>query len=122
MKDTHRLISISIYTRHTQAMISFYSEAFGMHFQAFIAGPIESFFADWQGLTIKFIPTPQASRGTPSPLQLGLNVDDIDRVLELAVKYGGTLQGAVNHTASGLHAAVNDPDGNTLELYAAEQE
>jgi catechol 2,3-dioxygenase-like lactoylglutathione lyase family enzyme len=49
--------------------------------------------------------------------QPGFDVPDVGRVVEIALRHGGRVQDAPAREGDGVHAAVRDPDGNTIELY-----
>ena len=49
--------------------------------------------------------------------QPGFTVADVDVVIAIAKKHGGKVEGEVRRQAGRVHAAVRDPDGNTIELY-----
>jgi catechol 2,3-dioxygenase-like lactoylglutathione lyase family enzyme len=116
---TPYLSSIAMRTYHSEAMINFYSEAFGMQFIPVETGPITSQFAELQGITLKFIPIRDGADFFDYPVhQLGFWVPDIERALAIAIKYGGKKEGKISYRESGAHAAVRDPDGNTIELFS----
>ena len=117
---TPALGSIAYLVHRFDAMSEFYSEAFGITFREVDTFGITSRFGEWNGLTIKLVPLRQETEFVEFPdLQLGVWVDSIERVTALAQKYGGRPEGEVREEADGLHAAVRDPDGNTIELYEA---
>lgn len=113
------LRSIAIRVHRMDAMLSFYSRAFGIEFREVETFGLKSRFGNYDDVLLKFVPIRESVDfvGFPSH-QLGFAVEDLDAVIELAEFYGGRQEGEVI-TAAGLrHAAVRDPDGNTLELCA----
>jgi predicted enzyme related to lactoylglutathione lyase len=44
-------------------------------------------------------------------------VGDVEAVLRAVAAHGGAVQDAPREVDGRLHAAVRDPDGNTLEIY-----
>ncbi|MFT7588105.1 MAG: catechol 2,3-dioxygenase-like lactoylglutathione lyase family enzyme [Limisphaerales bacterium] len=50
-------------------------------------------------------------------MQPGFEIKNVRLVIELAKKYGGKQEGEILEHDGKLHAAVRDPDGNTIELY-----
>ena len=112
------LSSVALRVHNMDRMVAFYTEAFGGKFQEVDARGIRSQFGEVGGFTMKLVPIRDAADFTNFPvLQLGFTVDDIKAVVALAVKHGGRQEGETAKDGSRLHAAVRDPDGNTIELY-----
>jgi catechol 2,3-dioxygenase-like lactoylglutathione lyase family enzyme len=101
------------------AMLAFYGEAFGVEFREVdTGGGIRSRFGELGGLTLKLVPIRDNADFENFPIhQLGLEVPDVEAVLAVARKHGGRVQDVPTRQGGRLHAAVRDPDGNTLELY-----
>lgn len=120
IKANSRLNSIAVQVYHLQAMVDFYTEAFGIQFQQVDTGGLLSQFGTLNGMIIKFVPIREQADFENFPShQLGFLVQDIEPVISLAVKYGGCQEGEVFRDGQRVHAAVRDPDGNSIELYAA---
>lgn len=71
-------------------------------------------------LLIKFVPIRGEADFTNFPVhQLGFTVPDLERVIRIAENHGGRL---LEHLPATDHeparAAIRDPDGNSIELYA----
>jgi catechol 2,3-dioxygenase-like lactoylglutathione lyase family enzyme len=100
-------------------MLAFYGEAFGVEFREVdTGGGIRSRFGELGGLTLKLVPIRDNGDFENFPIhQLGLEVPDVEAVLAVARKHGGRVQDVPTRQGGRLHAAVRDPDGNTLELY-----
>ncbi len=114
----HSLASIAVRVHHTDAMVAFYSEAFGISFHEVDARGVTSMFGELDGRTLKFVPIRAATDFVDFPShQLGFEVDDVEAVMRLAERHGGVREGPVIESEGRLHAAVRDPDGNTIELY-----
>ena len=102
-------------------MVDFYREAFGVRFRVVDTFGVASRFGDLDGITLKLVPIREAADFVGFPdVQLGLEVEDVQAVIEIARRYGGRQEGEVGREAGFIHAAVRDPDGNTLELYQRE--
>lgn len=113
------LTSIAIRVYRLQAMVSFYSEAFGLFFREVETGSVKSQFADMGPITLKFVPIRQEIDFEGYLVhQLGFTVEDLERTTELAEKYGGSVEDAPVSRGGHRHAAVRDPDGNPIELYS----
>jgi catechol 2,3-dioxygenase-like lactoylglutathione lyase family enzyme len=112
------LTTVALRTHHQQAMLAFYEEALGVRFRLVRTGQIESRFGELPGLTLKFVPIrPEADfKGFPVH-QLGFEVADIEAVIASVVRHGGRVANAPVRIDGRIHAAIRDPDGNTLELY-----
>jgi catechol 2,3-dioxygenase-like lactoylglutathione lyase family enzyme len=114
-----RLTTVAYRVHRQDAMVSFYAEAFGARFREVDTNGVRSQFGDVGGLTLKFVPIRDAADFQNFPVhQLGFEVSDVDRVISLALKYGGKVQDPPVRESGRVHAAVRDPDGNTLELYS----
>lgn len=114
-----QLRTIAVQVHRVEAMVAFYTEAFGFSFQDVDAG-LPSKFGTLGELTIKFVPLRSGvdleSYGTH---QLGFQVSDVHEVIGLAIRHGGRADGTAQRLADGSrHAAVRDPDGNSIELYS----
>ena len=113
-----KLTTVAYRVHKQQAMVDFYTEAFGAKFRAVDTGPIRSQFGEVAGLTLKFVPIRDAADFENFPVhQLGFQVADVDRVIAIALKHGGRVQDKPVREQGRVHASVRDPDGNTIELY-----
>lgn len=111
--------SVAIRIANVEAMLDFYSQAFGAEFHEVPTYGIRSHFAEVQGITLKFVPIRDEADFRNFPIhQLGFIVPDVEAVIELALQYGGRQEGKLIRHEGKLQAAVRDPDGNTIELYS----
>jgi catechol 2,3-dioxygenase-like lactoylglutathione lyase family enzyme len=112
------LSSVALRVHNMDRMVAFYTEAFGGKFHEVDARGIRSRFGEVGGLTMKLVPIRDAADFKNFPvLQLGFTVDDIQAIIAVAVKHGGRQEGQTIKDDQRLHAAIRDPDGNTIELY-----
>ena len=113
-----QLSTLALRVHHMPAMVDFYTEAFGGTFEKVDIQGLEAYFGQVAGITFKFVPIRESAdfEGFPSH-QPGFEVDDVDRVVELAKKFGGRQEGETLRDGDRVHAAVRDPDGNTIEIY-----
>jgi catechol 2,3-dioxygenase-like lactoylglutathione lyase family enzyme len=101
-------------------MVAFYSEAFGVRFREVDARGVRSRFGELANVTLKFVPIRQAADFEAFPIhQLGFEVRDVERVVAIAARHGGRVQDAQIRDGGRVHAAIRDPDGNTIELYGS---
>ena len=116
------LTTVAFRVHRMEQMMAFYSQAFGVKFREVDTFGIRSQFGEVAGLTLKFVPIRDEVEFTEYPIhQLGFTLSDektVNAVIELALKHGGKREGAPRREQGRLHAAVRDPDGNTIELYA----
>lgn len=114
------LTTVALRVHHMDAMMAFYSEAFGARFREVETFGVTSQFGEMAGLTIKLVPIRDGvdfeGYGT---VQLGFDVNDVEKVIALAVRHGGRREGDLLRDEGRVHGAVRDPDGNTIELYAS---
>ena len=118
-KSNLQLQSVAMRVYNMDAMLAFYSQAFGIHFHEVVTGPFKSQFGEMGDLTLKFVPIrEEVDFDGYAVHQLGFTVSNIEAIVALAIQHGGRQEGEVSVKDGGLHAAVRDPDGNTIELYS----
>ena len=118
-KPKYHMQSIAMRVSRMEAMLAFYTEAFGIEFREVITGPFKSQFGELDGLTLKFVPIrDEVNFDGYAVHQMGLSVPDLEQVISLATQHGGRQEGEIIVNENGAHAAVRDPDGNTIELYS----
>jgi catechol 2,3-dioxygenase-like lactoylglutathione lyase family enzyme len=116
---TARITTLAYRVHRMDAMLAFYSEAFGVTFREVRTGPFTSRFGELAGVTLKFVPIREATEFEEFAIhQPGIEVaGDMPRVIATALKHGGSVQDQPVEDGNLVHAAIRDPDGNTLELY-----
>jgi catechol 2,3-dioxygenase-like lactoylglutathione lyase family enzyme len=113
--------SIALRVANVEAMLQFYSQAFGVKFHEVNTYGISSHFGELNGILLKFVPIRDEADFKNYPVhQMGFNVPDVDAVIALALQHGGREEGNVIRSEGKTQAAVRDPDGNTIELYSAQ--
>jgi len=114
------LASVAIRVHDMEKMVDFYTRAFGGSFRPVEFAPeMVCQFGSVAGVTLKLVPLRESADFEGYPLhQLGFGVDDVERVIALATELGGKQEGEIQRSEQGVHGAVRDPDGNTVELYA----
>ncbi len=124
MSDTEahpvRLTTVALRVHHMDKMVAFYTEAFGGEFREVDTFGLASQFGEVAGITLKLVPIRESVDFEEFPShQLGFEVEDVQEIIKLATSLGGRQEGALHNNNGNLHAAVRDPDGNTIELYQA---
>ena len=115
------LSSIAIRVANVESMMAFYSEAFGIQFHVVNTYGISSQFGDLNGCTLKLVPIRDETDFQGYPIhQPGFIVEDVQKVIDIAVKHGGRQEGRMLKVEGKIQAAIRDPDGNTIELYSEE--
>jgi predicted enzyme related to lactoylglutathione lyase len=113
--------SVAMRVANMEAMMNFYSQAFGVKFREVDTYGIRSQFGEVNGITLKFVPIRDEADFKNYPIhQLGFLVPDVEAVIALALQHGGREEGKVIRHEQRTEAAVRDPDGNTIELYSEE--
>ncbi len=113
------LSSVAIRVYRLEAMVGFYQEAFGIAFSEKRVGDITTYFGMLGDIMFKLYPLQEDQEMDEWPThQLGFFVADLDAVLELSLKYGGSILNEPVTRLNQVHAAIRDPDGNSLELYS----
>lgn len=115
------LTTLAYRVRNMDAMVRFYSEAFGATFRPVDTYGLASQFGQVGSLTLKFVPIRDSVDFTGFPIhQPGFQVASVRAVVALAIRYGGRQEGPIEDLGTAVHAAIRDPDGNTIELYGSE--
>lgn len=116
--DPATLATVAYRVHRTEQMVAFYSEAFGARFKEVDARGVRSQFGQVGPLTLKFVPIRDEVDFDGFPVhQLGFEVPDVAAVVAAAERHGGRVQDRPERVDGRLHAAVRDPDGNTIEVY-----
>ena len=111
--------SVAMRIANMEAMLDFYSQAFGVKFREVNTFGILSQFGEVDGITLKFVPIRDEADFKNYPVhQLGFVVPDVEAVIALALQHGGREEGTLIRKEGRIEAAVRDPDGNTIELYS----
>ncbi|MGD8404177.1 MAG: VOC family protein [Anaerolineales bacterium] len=114
-----QLRSVAMRVHHMEAMLAFYTEAFGIQFEEVMTGSITSQFGEVDSFVLKFVPIRDDIDFEGYAVhQLGFSVIDVENVIEIAIQHGGRQEGEIISKDDGKHTAVRDPDGNTIELYS----
>ena len=115
--------SVAMRIANMEAMLDFYSQAFGVKFREVNTFGILSQFGEVDGITLKFVPIRDEADFKNYPVhQLGFVVPDVEAVIALALQHGGREEGTLIRKQGRIEAAVRDPDGNTIELYSEESQ
>lgn len=110
--------SVAMCVANMDAMLKFYSQAFGVKFHEVDTYSIHSQFGEVGGVMLKFVPIRDEADFENYPVhQLGFIVPDVEAVIALALQHGGREEGKVIRNGAKTEGAVRDPDGNTIELY-----
>ena len=114
-----RISSVAMRVANMQAMLNFYSQAFGAKFEEVDTYGIKSQFGEVEGVMLKFVPIRDEADFENFPVhQLGFVVPDVEAVIALALQHGGREEGKLIRNGGRTEGAVRDPDGNTVELYS----
>lgn len=113
-----KVSSVAVRVHHTEAMLDFYSEAFGVEWKAVDLPGLTIYEGNLGDLVIKFVPIREDTDFEGfAVFQLGITVPDIDRVIRLAEVRGGRfMERQAGDADTPERAAIRDPDGNTIEL------
>ena len=115
--------SVAMRIANMEAMLDFYSQAFGVKFREVNTFGILSQFGEVDGIMLKFVPIRDEADFKNYPVhQLGFVVPDVEAVIALALQHGGREEGNPIRKKGRIEAAVRDPDGNTIELYSEESQ
>jgi catechol 2,3-dioxygenase-like lactoylglutathione lyase family enzyme len=115
--------SVAMRIANMEAMLGFYSQAFGVKFREVNTFGILSQFGEVDGITLKFVPIRDEADFKNYPVhQLGFVVPDVEAVIALALQHGGREEGTLIRREARIEAAVRDPDGNTIELYSVKSQ
>jgi len=110
--------SVEVKCANLDAMVAFYSEAFGTSFKEFAIDGTAFHFGRVDGVLLKFgAGRKKADHDGASHVQLGFTVADVAAVIKIAEKHGGKQEGKLGEISGRVHGVVRDPDGNTIDLY-----
>ena len=114
-----RITTLAYRVHRMDAMLAFYSSAFGVKFRDVRTGPFSSKFGELAGVTLKFVPIRDSTEFEQFPVhQPGIAVEgDLAAIVAAALAHGGKVQNPPTKDGNLVHASIRDPDGNTLELY-----
>ena len=113
------ITSVALRVANMDAMLTFYSQAFGVKFQEVNTYGIRSQFGEVNGIMLKFVPIRDEADFITYPVhQLGFVVENVEAVIALALQHGGREEGKLIKKGERTEGAVRDPDGNTIELYS----
>lgn len=119
-ESTAKITTVALRVHRMDAMVDFYREAFGVSFRDVETSGLASRFGELGEITLKLVPLRDGVDFEDYPShQLGIEVDDVEPVIDLAVAHGGRQHGELMKQDGRMHGAVRDPDGNTIELYSA---
>ena len=114
------ITTLAYRVHNMDAMVAFYSGAFGVRFAPERTGPVTSQFGRLGPVTLKFVPIRDGVDFDGFAVhQPGFEVVDVQTVITAALKHGGRLQDPPVRRDGRVHAAIRDPDGNTVELYGS---
>ena len=112
------LRTLAIQANQMDPMTAFYREAFGFQFRDVDVSGLPCRFGRLEDFELKLVPIRANTDVESFPIhQLGFEVDRVSEVIASAERHGGRLQNEPVRDGDRLHAAVRDPDGNTIELY-----
>ena len=115
---TPSVTTLAYRVHRMDAMVAFYSEALGVRFSPVQTRSVTSQFGRMGRVTLKFVPIREGVDFDGFTVhQPGFEVADVQPVIAAALKHGGRLQNAPSRQDGRVHAAIRDPDGNTVELY-----
>lgn len=116
------LQSIAIRVHDLPAMCRFYAGVLGATFsEVEIAPGLLAQFGRAGPLLIKLVPLRDAQDFEGFPVtQLGFAAADPVACRSRALELGGRAEGQPAGDGASYHCAVRDPDGNTLEIFAAQ--
>jgi catechol 2,3-dioxygenase-like lactoylglutathione lyase family enzyme len=113
-----RVETFALRVHRLDAMVAFYTEAFGVRFREVDARGIKSQFGRLGDVTLKLVPIRKSVDFEGFQVhQLGINVRSVDAVVATAIRHSGRLEGEMTRDEKIIHAVIRDPDGNTIELY-----
>lgn len=117
-----RIDRVTIAVGDQERMVNFYSRLFQMSFTAIEVGGFTLHRGQMApGLELQLCPKALAGIGATQNIhQLRFVVDDLGGYLASAVDAGGELIGELTSEGGRRLGSVRDPDGNSLELIAAE--
>jgi predicted enzyme related to lactoylglutathione lyase len=111
---------VTIATKDTDKMVSFYKEIFEVNFTSFEAMGVTLYSGTLGNVTLMFCPNELLQiKAEKNNIQLTLKVPNINNVLDKIQLWGGKQIQDLITKDSYLATGITDPDGNSLELIQA---
>ena len=112
-----RLTGVTIAVDQLQPMADFYSEVFGAMLSPQAFGAATLYSGTMAGLSLQLCPKEVAGVEARQNIhQLRFTVPDVAATIAAVVAAGGRQEGEPASVRGTLHAAIRDPEGNSIEL------
>ena len=113
----YKLEGMTIAITNMESMLAFYAEVFGIAFKERNMFNSILYAGKWGDLDILFCPAALAQNtAIQNRHQFDIVVTDLQKMITLAKKYGGTLMGEISENEQMYSVGLYDPDNNSMVL------
>jgi predicted enzyme related to lactoylglutathione lyase len=114
-KEDYYFEGMTMAINNMDQMLAFYTHTFDIQFLEMEMYGGKLYTGKWGGLKLLFCPATIAQNtAKQNRHQLDIVVVDLDKKIEIAVKYGGKLMGQIAETETSRRVGVFDPDQNSI--------
>lgn len=114
-KPDYQIEGMTMAVTNMEQMLDFYSNTFGIRFKERKMYDSRLYSGDWGGLSILFCPAEIAGNtATQNRHQFDVVVPDLEEVIKITSKYGGSPMGEKNEDEDAWSIGIYDPDKNSI--------
>ena len=111
----YKVEGMTVAVTKMEEMLSFYSNVFEMKFEEQEMFNSKLYSSRWGDLELLFCPAELAqNKAKQNRHQFDVVVDDLEKVIKIAKKYGGKLMGEVQNEEPWKSVGIYDPDNNSI--------
>jgi len=111
----YNIQGITIAITNMKQMLAFYSNVFDIQFEEREMYGSKLYSGIWGGLNLLFCPAEIAQNtATQNRHQFDITVSDVQKTIELVLKYKGNTMGEISEDKTTLSIGVYDPDKNSI--------
>jgi predicted enzyme related to lactoylglutathione lyase len=112
---SYQIEGMTIAVTDMNKMVEFYSQVFDMQFVPFKIEEYTLFAGKWDSMNLLFCPAELAqNKAKQNRHQFDVVVDDMDDMLEKALKFGGSMLSEKTEDGDMISSSVYDPDNNSI--------
>lgn len=111
----YKIAGLTIAITKMEEMLRFYSKTFNISFSAIEMYGSKLYSGEWGELKLLFCPAEIAqNKAVQNRHQFDIEILDIQKIIEITKKYGGTLMGEMVEDDFSKSIGIYDPDKNSI--------
>jgi predicted enzyme related to lactoylglutathione lyase len=111
----YKIQGMTMSITNMETMLDFYMNMFNMTFVEKKMNGNYLYSTTWSGLDLLFIPAELTKiQANQNRHQIDVIVEDIEKVIDTALKFGGRIIGKLVEDENSKSVGVYDPDGNSI--------